>query len=242
MLNYNFFNLNENMNISNNLNLNKSNKNLTSHINFSIQINSHEHPLQLCYPIARKSYGTGWICNKCSTNFSYDQPSFYCTFCDFDVCEKCLGEHKINEINIYDTALNNYRYEQRISNGNFQWQKSSPFHKHLLTYIERGNECSWMCNKCSNNFKSKDPSFYCSLCDFNLCQKCSSNNNSDNQNFFNDKKTNSFNDNKQNFFNDNKQKLFSDINPNFFNDNKPSLFNDNKPNLFNDNNKLSLFS
>ena len=171
MLNYNFFNLNENMNISNNLNLNKSNKNLTSHINFSIQINSHEHPLQLCYPIARKSYGTGWICNKCSSNFSYDQPSFYCTFCDFDVCEKCLGEHKINEVNIYDTALNNYRYEQRISNGNFQWQKSSPFHKHLLTYIERGNKCSWMCNKCSNNFKSKDPTFYCSLCDFNRCQK-----------------------------------------------------------------------
>ena len=147
MFKFDIFNQNKNLNAFNNLNLNKTNNNITSPINFSIQINAHKHPLQLCYPLGRKSFGTGWTCNKCSTSFSYDESSFYCTFCDFDVCQKCLGEYRFNEINIYDTTSNNYKCEQSISNGNFQWQKSSPFHQHLLTYIERGNNCSWIYDK-----------------------------------------------------------------------------------------------
>ena len=253
MLNFGIFNLNENLNVFNNLNLNKANNNLISLINFSVLINAHEHPLQLCYPLGRKSFGTGWTCNKCSTCFSYDEPSFYCTFCDFDVCKKCLAEYRFNEINIYDTSSNIYKSEQRISNGNYQWQKCSPFHNHLLTFIERGNNCSWICDKCSKNFKSKDPSFYCSLCDFDLCQKCFNNNNSNLFNndikpnlFNNDTKPNLFNnDIKPNLFNnDTKPNLFNnDIKPNLFNnDTKPSLFDYNKPNLFSDPNQLSLFT
>jgi len=37
---------------------------MTSLTDLSIQVNAHEHPLKLCYPIERKSYGTGWTCNK----------------------------------------------------------------------------------------------------------------------------------------------------------------------------------
>ena len=177
MFNFDIFNQNKSLNAFNNLNVNKTNNKLTSLINFSVIINAHEHPLQLCYPLGRQKYGTGWTCNKCSTSFSYNEPSFYCTSCDYDVCLKCLGEYRVNEINIYDTTSNNYKCEQRISNGNFQWQKSSPFHNHLLTYLERGNNCSWICDKCSKNFLCKDPSFYCSLCDFDLCQTCFNNNN-----------------------------------------------------------------
>ena len=186
MFNFCGYNQNVNLNGFNNLNLNKANNKLLSLINFSIQINAHEHPLILCLPLGRKSYGTGWTCNKCSTSYSYDEPSFYCTFCDYDVCQKCLGEYRFSEINIYDTTSNNYKCEQRVSNGNFQWQKNSPLHKHFLTYIERKNNSSWICDKCSKNFQNKEPSFYCSLCDFDLCQICLNNNNSNNQSIFND--------------------------------------------------------
>ena len=249
MFNFDIFNQSKSLNVFNNLKVNKANNNLTSLINFSVIINVHEHPLQLCYPLARKNYGTGWTCDKCSTSFTYDEPSFYCTFCDLDICQKCIGEFRFNEINIYDTTSNNYKYEQRISNGNFQWQKSSPFHNHLLTYIQRGNNSSWICDKCSKKFQSKDPSFYCSLCDFDICQTCFNNNNSNNPNLFNDNKPNLFNDNKPNLFNDNKSNLFNDNKQNLFNDNKSNLFTDNKPNLFNDNkpilftdNKPNLFN
>ena len=249
MFNFDIFNQNENLNAFNNLNVNKTNNKLTSLINFSVIINAHEHPLQLCYPLGRKSFGTGWTCNKCSTSFSYDEPSFYCTFCDFDVCLKCLGEYRFNEINIYDTTSNKYKYIQSISNGNFQWQKRTPFHQHLLTYIERGNNCSWICDKCSKNYQSKDPSFYCSLCDFDICQTCFNNNNSNNPNIFTDNNPNLFTDNKPNLFTDNKPNLFTDNKPNLFTDNKPNLFTDNNTNLFTDNksnlftdNKQSLFT
>ena len=212
MFNFDIFNQNKSLNAFNNLNVNKTNNKLISLINFSVIINAHEHPLQLCYPLGRQKYGTGWTCNKCSTSFSYNEPSFYCTSCDYDVCLKCLGEYRVNEINIYDTTSNNYKYEKSISKGNFQWQKSSPFHQHLLTDIKRGNNFSWICEKCSKNFQSKELSFYCSLCDFNLCQTCFNNNNSNNPN-----------------------SLFTVNKPNLFNENKPNLFNENKQNLFNDN-------
>ena len=103
MFNFDIFNQSKSLNVFNNLKVNKANNNLTSLINFSVIINVHEHPLQLCYPLARKNYGTGWTCDKCSTSFTYDEPSFYCTFCDLDICQKCIGEFRFNEINIYDT-------------------------------------------------------------------------------------------------------------------------------------------
>ena len=81
-------------NNKNNYNSQKNNSDILSLLNSSIQINVHNHPLRYCYAIERQNYGTGWTCNKCSKSYSYDTPSFYCTICDFDLCQKCLGEYR----------------------------------------------------------------------------------------------------------------------------------------------------
>ena len=31
---------------------------------------------------------------------------------------------------------------------------------------------NWKCNQCKKNYKSHDEKFFCSLCDYYMCQKC----------------------------------------------------------------------
>ena len=121
-MNFSFFNTDANtsnnktnlFNTNSNTQNTQNNNDIISLINTSILINIHNHPLELCYIIERKNYGTGWNCNKCAKNFSYDTPSFYCTFCDFDLCHNCLGEYRLNEIKINDNISNNYKLIKQI--------------------------------------------------------------------------------------------------------------------------------
>ena len=248
-MNFNFFNtdVNNNNNKTSLFNTNNNTQNtqnnningIISLINTSILVNIHNHPLELCYTIERKNYGTGWNCNKCTKTFSYDIPSFYCTFCDFDLCHNCLGEYRLNEIKINDNNSNNYKLIQQISNGNFPWQKKNNNHSHLLTLIKRAN-INWICDICSQNFQKKDSSFYCSLCDFDICFNClNQNNNIDNNtkpNIFDNNKSNLFDNKKPSIFDNNKSSLFDNTKPNIFDNNKSSLFYRNKQSLFDMNN------
>ena len=204
-----------NFSLFNNNNPNYNND-IYSFINCLILINGHNHPLKLCYPLERKNYGNGWTCNKCFCNFTYEYPSFYCTFCDFDLCKKCIGEYRLNEINIYENNFNNFSFIQVDPNNKLQWQKYSPFHNHFLTYIQRNNNYfSWICNNCKKVFQNKDCSFYCSLCDFDLCIDCLNKNNNNNIN--NDKNIlnipsifNPFSNNNNNYNNMNFELIKSD--------------------------------
>ena len=76
------------------------NKNIISLINSPIQINIHAHPLIYC--CTKNRAGNGWTCNKCLISYSYESYTFYCTFCDFDLCENCLGMFQLNQILLYD--------------------------------------------------------------------------------------------------------------------------------------------
>ena len=153
---------------------------MLSLINVSIQIDAHEHPLIFCFTPDRQNYGNSWACNKCFCNYKYQLPSFYCTFCDYDLCSNCLGIYKLNNINIY----RNYKQNSLIQNNPdlvFKWQKQFPSHTHLLTLIKKIN-ISWNCDKCLQSFKSDTQSYYCSLCDFDICENCMNNSNNNNNN------------------------------------------------------------
>ena len=148
---------------------------MLSLINVSIQIDEHDHPLIFCFTPDRQKYGNSWSCNKCFCNYNYQFPSFYCTFCDYDLCSNCLGIYKLNNINIY----RNFKQNSLIQNNPdliFKWQKQFPSHTHLLTLIKKVN-ISWNCDNCSQSFKSESQSFYCSLCDFDICENCINNSN-----------------------------------------------------------------
>jgi hypothetical protein len=77
---------------------------MISLINIPILIKNHEHPLLFC--ITKR---TGeWLCNKCHSNFKCDIPSFYCTYCNYDLCQKCLGKKKLNQIKKYNENLSTF--------------------------------------------------------------------------------------------------------------------------------------
>ena len=146
--------------------------NISSLINSSILINEHSHPLINCWTKERANHGSSWRCNKCTSVFTYDIPSFYCTLCDYDLCKQCLEKFNIGEVLIY-----NYDFQilNNISNpfNKFNWQLSFPCHNHFLTLILKENKnLNWTCKSCLKTFNNNESFFYCSICDYNLCQYC----------------------------------------------------------------------
>lgn len=50
----------------------------------------HKHKLGLVNTIGRE----GWKCNNCKDSFSNQVRSFYCTLCDYDLCQECVLKEK----------------------------------------------------------------------------------------------------------------------------------------------------
>ena len=172
MFNQTFMNMNLNMsNMNSSMNANKLS--LLSLINSSILVQEHIHPLIYCLTIDRSNFYTNWTCNKCGINYTYNIPSFYCIFCDFDICEACILSHKLFDIIVFDYNLNLLNFTMNNPLQLFKWQSIFPFHNHLLTLIKKTNiNFFWFCNVCNNKYGNDSAVYYCSLCNFHLCQNC----------------------------------------------------------------------
>jgi hypothetical protein len=146
-------------------------------LNFPIKIDEHEHPLLLCN--CQRNNNDNWVCNKCSSNYTSCTPSFYCTYCDYNLCQKCLGELKLNQIKRSNENIIIFNNFNMLENNNcFTWQKKAPSHIHSLSLIRRVNNKSWTCDNCNQTYKNETKLLlYCSLCDYNLCSKCYMNKN-----------------------------------------------------------------
>ena len=136
----------------------------------------HEHPLLFCFPLERRNKCDGWTCNKCSKDFENNISSFYCSYCDYDICQNCIGRYQLNQfkLNLTD-QLNIGKTIKNFTKTNekFEWNKSYPGHNHTLVLVGRINKfCTWVCNDCKKNFRNIDPSYYCSLCDYDICINC----------------------------------------------------------------------
>ena len=69
----------------------KNKLNILSLINLPIVVPYHsQHPLISCFTPVRAENSPGWKCNVCNFKNSFNVPTFYCTACDFDLCQKCL--------------------------------------------------------------------------------------------------------------------------------------------------------
>ena len=173
MFPYQMFNqtyMNNTMNLNN---INNNQMSLLSLINSPFLVSDHNHPLIYSFTLDRAKFGTNWRCNKCSSSFAYNIPSFYCIFCDFDLCEKCLLQHQIFEVILYDYNYHLFDLTPNNSNQLFNWQSIFPCHQHLLTLIKKiNNNYNWNCNVCNMMYSNNQAFYYCSLCDFYLCQNC----------------------------------------------------------------------
>ena len=126
-----------------------------SHIHSSC----HEHGLVLLYS------NRNWICNLCRNNYSKEELTYYCSLCDFDVCNCCIGiikKYPLKQLYHEQTKLKDFKF---------------PCHKHKMIYCRTSRNynknTTWICNLCKKNYSDKIWSFYCTECDFDICLKCS---------------------------------------------------------------------
>lgn len=122
----------------------------------------HNHPLIYCRSSRYNDKLNFWNCNICHLNFTNRIWSFYCTYCDFDLCLICAKNLVPQEdlLNVWGIKINE--------------------HEHTLIYLI--NNKNWSCDKCSTSFNSNTGKFYCSLCDYNMCNNCKVKVNSENKN------------------------------------------------------------
>ena len=131
--------------------------------NMTIKIDDH------CHSLVNLVSNRNWICNLCRESYPHFIPTFYCTKCDFDVCRNCMKS--LSDENKYPLLFKGKRenYNIKIINNN-------KYHYHPLIYCitSRNSERStnWICNRCSKHYNNGEWSFYCSLCDYDLCFDC----------------------------------------------------------------------
>ena len=51
----------------------------------------HEHNLIFCRSSRNSDFYNNWYCDVCQSSFNNEIWSFYCTYCDFDLCCNCAG-------------------------------------------------------------------------------------------------------------------------------------------------------
>jgi len=173
---------NQNMQVKNGLIITNCNdmSNILSLICLPIIIPFHIHPLINCKTPGRVKPNTFWSCNNCKSNYSYDVPSFYCTACDYDLCQNCLLSLNASDITIYNYRKYDILESQELYdsiNKSQKYLKSSyiNIHKHPIMRILR--EPCYLdnylkCNLCLKDLEIDEEIFYCSLCNFCVCENC----------------------------------------------------------------------
>ena len=184
----------------NNTNMNNM-INILSLINFPVLVPYHgQHPLINCKtPNNAKQFGT-WFCGACSQNYAVNVPSFYCTACDYHLCQKCLLSLQAYQIVIYNYLSNmNINPNEKFINSKYT---NLNIHEHPMINIQREKTHFYLnlkCNKCKKDLLKDELFYFCSLCNYCVCNKCYSTNNFyNNYNNFNNMGGNNFNNNKNN--------------------------------------------
>ena len=113
------------------INLKNNGNMLLSRINPSIMVGYHHHPLYSCFTPQRVN-SNYWTCKNCGCNYTYKVPSFYCTACNYDLCQKCLLDCKLFQIQMYDYDMKEYTNVNMTQNeGNY----NTNIHNHILLSI-----------------------------------------------------------------------------------------------------------
>ena len=166
--------INTNMNLlaPNEINLNNT-TNILSLINLPIVVPCHnQHPLINCKTPGRAELSKFWICNNCMGSYSYSVPSFYCTACDYDLCQRCFLCLSAFMIAVYNYQLGNMYASQQFTNMSHYHQN---IHNHPIVKIIKEpsfSEIQLKCNFCYRALLKNEAFHYCTLCNFCVCSNC----------------------------------------------------------------------
>jgi phage tail tube protein FII len=156
----------------NNLFLLNSDKTVTDFYEFvqlkeqggAIIVKEHSHKLAYCISIFN------WKCSLCKKNYSKDDARYYCSSCNFNMCNECHAKKKYTKKKAFQDGIkpSNPDITNPIIN--------TKFHNHNLVYCRSSRSVigynGWICDVCKSKFDNEIWSFYCTECDFDLCCKC----------------------------------------------------------------------
>ena len=152
--------------------------NILSLINLPIIVPYHaEHPLINCKTPGRISEKYNfWQYDSCKSQYSYDVPTFFCTACDFDICQKCILSLGAFWIIIYNYNLGNLS-EAKIDEESSYTMKhlNKKIHHHPTIKIIREPsyyENKIRCNLCLKEIQKDENFYFCSLCNYSVCINC----------------------------------------------------------------------
>ena len=127
-----------------------------------------EHPHKLIYCISLLN----WDCSLCKEKFKKEDAKYYCSLCDFNMCDKCHSKTNCTKKKAFPEGI----IKPSNSNINNQFLDTKHHKLHKLFYCRTSRSVigysKWMCNNCNKTFKNDIWSFYCTQCDFDLCSVC----------------------------------------------------------------------
>jgi hypothetical protein len=128
-----------------------------------IEVKEHDHKLIFCLT------NLNWKCNECKKKYDKKIGRYYCSICDFNMCNECSENHGYDTIEPFpeDVIPSNQNIKENI--------KKSSHHEHQLAYCRTKRtciSCGWICDVCQKNYGKEEWSFYCTSCDFDLCCNC----------------------------------------------------------------------
>ena len=164
-------NMQQNANLINQ-NLNDM-QNILCLINLPVVVPCHnQHPLINCKTPGRAEISQSWKCNNCMNDYSYNVPSFYCTACDYDLCQRCFLCLSAFMIAVYNYQLGNMYASQQFTNMSHYHQN---IHNHPIVKIIKEpsfSEIQLKCNFCYKALLKNEAFHYCTLCNFCVCVNC----------------------------------------------------------------------
>ena len=167
-------NNNNNNNNSNNNNNNNNQEEIPSFIEYlrtkdnlvGTGIKTKEHKGKLVYCLTNKD----WNCSLCKQDYSKENAKYFCSICDFSMCENCHYEKKYYMKKSFPKGCKPSNPSVTVH------ELNTDYHPHKLVYCRSSRSFlvfnKWFCDNCRKSFENRVWSFYCTQCDFDLCCDC----------------------------------------------------------------------
>ena len=130
----------------------------------SVSVKEHNHLLVYCLT------NFDWKCNLCLINYEKSNGRYYCSKCDFNICENCHYNRNYIMKKSFpkDTFPSNLSVKDNYLN--------TDLHEHPLIYCRISKNLAffndWNCSNCCGNYNNNIWSFYCTVCNYHLCLSC----------------------------------------------------------------------
>ena len=129
-----------------------------------VQVKEHNH--KLVYLLSNYD----WTCSKCKKAYEKKDAKFYCSICNYNLCEECHSKEKYDKKKVFPEGV---KPSNKSVNIKFL---ETDYHEHRLIYCRSSRSAigynSWNCDNCRETNENDVWSFYCTNCDFDLCTKC----------------------------------------------------------------------